>query len=80
MVDSDDVHVLELSHRVPRFLAIRDKRKDRPYSLFGEKGGPSACARKMEHHMETASFLILGKEKAPADEPPTLLPFLTVPL
>ena len=28
--------------------------------------------------METTSFLILGKEKALADEPPTLLPFLTV--
>ena len=62
MVDSDDVHVLELSHSVPRFLAVRGKRRDRPCSLFGEKGGPSACARRMERHMETTSFLILGLE------------------
>ena len=63
MVDSDDVHVLELSHRVPRFLAVWGKRKDKPCSLSGEKDR-SACVRKMEHHIETTSFLILGKEKA----------------
>jgi hypothetical protein len=32
----------------------------------------------MEHHMEIASFLNLGKEKALADGPPALWPFLTV--
>ena len=37
-----------------------------------EKKDRSACVRKMEIYMETTPFLILGKEKALADEPPTL--------